>query len=156
MRLIIRAGGLIRTGPERALIDDYLKRASGLITRTGFLSISEQEIDLKKCKSRTEETQKIFAGLPKSTKLIVLDERGKSIKSREIAKKLSTTQADGFDSFLFAIGGADGFDSAEIPAQAEKWSFGSQTWPHKMVRVMAAEQMYRALSILAGTPYHRD
>lgn len=156
MKLIIRAGGLLRTGPERQLVDDYIKRANGLINRCGFLSLAEQEIDLKKSRNRADETQKILAGLSSSVKVIVLDERGKTPTSRQIAKKLRETQGDGFESFVLAIGGADGFEPTGLPSGIERWAFGSQTWPHKLVRVMAAEQMYRALSILAGTPYHRD
>ncbi len=156
MKLIIRAGGSMRSGPERDLVDDYLKRANGLTARCGLHSVSEYEIDVKKCKSRSEETQKILSGLSSSSKLVVLDERGKSVTSRQIANQISNAQADGIDSFIFAIGAADGFEPGDIPRGAIKWSFGQQTWPHKLVRVMAAEQMYRALSILAGTPYHRD
>lgn len=156
MKLILRAGGLLRGGPERQLVDDYLIRANGLVARCGFLSLSEQEVDLKKCKNRSEETQKILSCITSSTKMIVLDERGKTPTSRQISQKLRQTQLDGFESLVFAIGGADGFEPSDIPTGAEKWAFGTQTWPHKLVRVMAAEQMYRALSILAGTPYHRD
>jgi len=156
MKLIIRAGGSMRSGPERELVDDYVKRANGLISRCGFHSFAEQEIDVKKCKSRSEETQKILSGISNRSKLIVLDERGKSVTSRQIAQTLTAAQIDGQESFIFAIGAADGFEPSELPAGAVKWSFGQQTWPHKLVRVMAAEQMYRALSILAGSPYHRD
>jgi len=156
MKLIIRAGSLLRSGPERDLVDDYVKRANGLVSRCGFLPLAEQEIDLKKCRDRSDETQKILTGITSSSKLVVLDERGKSPSSRDIAQKLRGAQSDGADGFILAIGGADGFDPSELPSGVEKWSFGRQTWPHKLVRVMAAEQMYRALSILAGTPYHRD
>lgn len=156
MKLLIRAGGVMRSGPERDLVDDYIKRANGLTARCGFHSLSEQEIDVKKCKSRSDETRKILSGLTSSSKLIVLDERGKSVSSRQIATTIQHTQAEGLESFVFAIGAADGFEPSELPPGTTKWSFGQQTWPHKLVRVMAAEQMYRALSILAGSPYHRD
>lgn len=156
MKLIIRAGGVLRKSPERELVDDYLKRANGLVARCGLGSIQEQEIDLKKCKDRSAETLKILSGFSNSSKLIVLDERGKTPTSRQIAGKLQQAQSDGFDNFVVAIGGADGFEPRAVPTGVEKWAFGTQTWPHKLVRIMAAEQMYRALSILAGTPYHRD
>ncbi len=155
MKLIIRAAGTVRIGPERTLVDDYLKRANGLTSRCGFHSVSEQEIDLRKCKSRSEETQKLFYDHHRSVRYIALDERGENLTSRQIAKTLSVWQMDGTDICL-VIGGADGFEPSDLPNMVHKWSFGSQTWPHKLVRVMAAEQMYRALSILANTPYHRD
>lgn len=153
MKLIIRAAGVIRSGPERELIDDYLKRANGLTSRCGFHSVSEQEIETKKLRNRREETERLFqeTGL----KYIALDERGKHLRSREIAGQFKSWQADRQD-ICFVIGGADGHDASALPVNITKWSFGAATWPHKLVRVMAAEQIYRALSILAKTPYHRD
>jgi len=156
MKLVIRAGGIIRACPERDLIDEYIKRANGLTARSGFLALAEEEIDLKKCRNRSEATEKIFSGIGTTSKLIILDEKGKGQTSRDISKSLLSAQQDGIAAFILAIGGADGFDPQLIPGHAQKWSFGPQTWPHKLVRVMAAEQMYRALSILAGSPYHRD
>ena len=156
MRITLRSGGIIRSGPERELIDDYLKRANGLTRNTGFQSVSEDQIDLKKEKSRAEETHKLLPDLPASTCRVILDERGKSVSSRDIAKYLARARDDGYSECVFVIGGADGFEPAGIPAGTQKWSFGVQTWPHKLVRVMLAEQVYRALSILAGSPYHRD
>lgn len=94
--------------------------------------------------------------MPPGAKLIVMDERGKSLSSRDISKKVSKLRDDGISELIIVIGGADGFEPSAIPNGAEKWSFGNQTWPHKLVRVMLAEQLYRALSILSGSPYHRD
>jgi len=156
MKIIIRAGGVIRSGAERDLIDDYIKRANGLARGTGFTSIEEQQVDLRRAKSRAEETQILFQGISGKTKVVIFDERGKNPTSRKISQHLSNWRSDGISELTLLIGGADGFEPAHIPPQAIKWAFGSQTWPHKMVRVMASEQIYRALSILAGTPYHRD
>lgn len=85
-----------------------------------------------------------------------MDERGKALTSRQIAQQLAHWRDNGISEAHFVIGGADGFEPANIPARAVRWSFGTQVWPHKLVRVMLCEQLYRALSILAGTPYHRD
>ena len=155
MKLIIRAGGHIRSGPERELIDDYMKRSHGLARACGFHSVTEQEIDLKKCKDRAEESQRLFQNPSNSIQFIALDERGKNLTSRQISQILVNAQPESRDICL-VIGGADGFEPANIPPGAIKWSFGAQTWPHKLVRVLAAEQIYRALSIIAKTPYHRD
>lgn len=146
----------MRQGPERDLVDDYLNRALLLARQTGFLSVEEQAIDVRNCKSRTEETLKIFDGIPKSALCIALDERGKTLSSRQIAKAFSKARDDGLSEIYLVIGAADGFDPSAVPANVSKWALGPQTWPHKLVRVMIAEQCYRALSILAGTPYHRD
>ena len=156
MKIFLRAGGVIRTGAERDLIDDYIKRANGLARGTGFTSIEEQQIDLRRAKSRAEETQVLFQGIPENAIIIILDERGKALTSRKISNQLIDWRSDGNSSVIIMIGGADGFEPANIPTGVIKWSFGHQTWPHKMVRVMASEQIYRALSIIAGTPYHRD
>lgn len=156
MKLTLRAGGNIRSGPERDMIDDYMKRASGLARSQGFHSVIEQQIDLKSCKNRTQETEKLLSSIPSHAKLILMDERGKSLTSRKLAQNISNLRNDGFSELYLVIGGADGFDPALIPPGTQKWAFGVQTWPHKLLRVMLTEQIYRALTILAGTPYHRD
>lgn len=155
MRVSLRAAGMMRSGPERDLVDDYLVRADRLARGQGFLSVSEDAVDTSRCKNRAEATQRIL-NVPEDTKLILLDERGKSLTSRELSKLLARTRDDGVSSLAFIIGPADGFDPASIPPGLQRISFGKQTWPHKLVRVMLAEQLYRALSILSGSPYHRD
>lgn len=160
MKLILRAGGVLRTGPEKSLVEDYLTRAQGLARGTGFRSVEEQAVELKGQFDRAAETAKLLSVVTSSDELIILDERGKSPTSRDIAKHFAQLRDDGVGASYMIIGGADGFEPSVIkdmrPGRITKWSFGSQTWPHKMVRVMAAEQIYRALSILAKTPYHRD
>lgn len=160
MKIILRAGNVLRNGPEKTLIDDYMARAKGLARGTGFISVEEQAIELKGQNDRAAETTKLLSGIGPSDELILLDERGKSPTSRNIAKHFRTLRDDGVSASYILIGGADGFEPSVVrdlrPGRITKWSFGAQTWPHKMVRVMAAEQIYRSLSILAGTPYHRD
>ena len=149
----------MRAGPERDLVDDYIKRALSLSRQTGFISVNEQAIDLKRCKSRSEETVKLLGNIPNTAKIIILDEHGKSLKSRHMAQYLLDWQKDTISDCFIIIGGADGFDPVTLKRAAPDalyWSFGAQTWPHKLVRVMMAEQIYRALSILAKAPYHRD
>jgi len=156
MKLVLRAGGSMRSGPERDLVDDYLKRAHGLARGLGFLDVEEQPVELGKCKNRTEETEKLTGGLADGAAVFVLDERGKSLSSRQLSQTLARLRDDGLSSAVFLIGGADGFEPSALPPGVRKISFGTQTWPHKLVRVMLAEQIYRALTILAGSPYHRD
>ena len=137
-----------------------MTRAQGLARGTGFLSVEEQAVELKGQHDRAAETAKLLSAVTASDELILLDERGKSPTSREIARHFSRLRDDGIPTSYLVIGGADGFEPSVVkdirPGRITKWSFGAQTWPHKMVRVMAAEQIYRALSILARTPYHRD
>ena len=156
MKISLRACGIIRSGPEREMIDDYLQRAQGLARGTGFLSVDEQQVDLRSAKTRAHETQVLLGDVPAGAKLVIFDERGKTPTSRQISKQFASWRDDGISQLVLVIGGADGFEPSAIPAGATRWAFGPQTWPHKMVRLMAAEQIYRALSILARTPYHRD
>ena len=155
-KIILRAGGTLRSGPEREMVDDYINRAALLARQTGFISVEEQAVDVRSCKSRAEETRKLFDSIPNTALCIALDERGKALTSRRIAGTFAQARDDGQSEIYLVIGAADGFAPDEIPQTVRKWSFGAQTWPHKMVRVMMAEQIYRALSILGGTPYHRD
>jgi 23S rRNA (pseudouridine1915-N3)-methyltransferase len=156
MKIILRAGGVMRSGPERELVDDYLQRANGLARGTGFLSVEEQQVDLRNCKTRAIETQTLLGDISSGSKLVIFDERGETPTSRQISQQFATWRDDGFGQLILVIGGADGFEPSEIPAGTTRWAFGAQTWPHKMVRMMASEQIYRALSILARSPYHRD
>ena len=125
------------------------------IVRTGA-QWRELPVELGKCKNRTEETEKLTGGLPDGAAVFVLDERGKPLTSRQLSQTLARLRDDGLPSAVFLIGGADGFEPSALPPGVRKISFGTQTWPHKLVRVMLAEQIYRALTILAGSPYHRD
>jgi len=158
MKLVLRAGGVLRSGPERDLTNDYLNRARHLSRNLGFSHIEEQQIDLRSAKTRADETRLVLPkDMDKITGLtVILDERGKALTSRLMAKQLANWRDDGQKQINFVIGGADGFESELIPASVIRWAFGPQTWPHKLVRVMMAEQIYRSLSILASTPYHRD
>ena len=137
------------------MVDDYLLRANGLARGCGFHSVSETQIDVRSAKTRREETEHIVRGLNPADKLIILDERGKAQTSTGIAQQLSEWRDERISETVFAIGAADGFDPAALPPNAILWSFGKTVWPHKLVRVMISEQVYRALSILAGSPYHR-
>ena len=156
MKITLRAAGLIKSGPEREMIDDYLRRANGLGRGLGIPSVTESAIDLRGAKTRKDETEALCGGYPATDIFIALDERGKSMTSRKIAQQFAAWRDDGRKSVVITIGGADGFEQSALPAGTVKWSFGTQTWPHKLVRVMLAEQIYRALTIMAGTPYHRD
>ena len=127
MKITLRAGGIIRSGAERDLIDDYLKRANGLARGTGFTSIDEQQVDLRSAKSRADETKTLLHGLPSGSKLVIFDERGKTPSSRQISKHISDWRNDGITQLIFVIGGADGFEPEHIPAGTTRWAFGPQT-----------------------------
>lgn len=155
MKIILRASGLMKSGPERDMVDDYITRARHLGRGLGIPDISESAVDTRSAKSRSAETQTLLSPYA-GAKIIVLDERGKNLTSRQMASQITKWRDAAESELVFAIGGADGFEPGDIPPGAVKWSFGSHVWPHKLVRVMLSEQIYRSLSIMANTPYHRD
>ena len=155
MRITLRAHGRLGRGPEREMTDDYLRRASQLARGTGFRDVVEDEVETKGKVDRTVQTRALLDGVPDGATVVLMDERGKSLTSAAIARQLLIWRDDGVGELYILIGPADGYDPTLLPASATRWAFGTQTWPHKLLRVMLAEQLFRALSILAGTPYHR-
>jgi 23S rRNA (pseudouridine1915-N3)-methyltransferase len=93
--------------------------------------------------------------LPDSAVLILLDERGKALGSEDFANLIGRFRDDGKRDLMIAIGGADGLDPELVARADAQICFGKMTWPHQLVRIMAAEQLYRAVTILSGHPYHR-
>lgn len=156
MKLRISAIGRIRSGPERELVDDYLNRCSVTGRAIGIGPLTETQIDNRSLKSKTDESRALAESLGADVKFIMLDERGKAFKSPDLARKLGEWHDAGCREAVFCIGGADGHDHKALPKPDLMLAFGPAVWPHKLVRVMLAEQIYRAVSILAGTPYHRE
>jgi 23S rRNA (pseudouridine1915-N3)-methyltransferase len=93
--------------------------------------------------------------LPAGSALILLDERGKTIGSEDFAKLLETLKDNGRRDLMVAIGGADGLDPDLHQKADYVINLGRMTWPHQLVRILIAEQLYRAVTILSGHPYHR-
>ena len=112
------------------------------------------EVEARK-PGKAAEAEAILARSQDAT-LIACDERGRAMGSRAFAARIAALRDDGVRHLAFAIGGADGLDPDLVAASSQALSFGPQTWPHALARAMLAEQVYRAATILAGTPYHRD
>lgn len=160
MRLVVAAVGKLRSGPESALVHDYLRRARDLGRQIGFAGFDLQEVDAPKTltgpKRQAREGALLLGAAPDSAMLIALDERGKNLASEDFAAVLARGRDDGVKGAAFLIGGADGHDRTVMDAASLTLSFGAATWPHMLVRVMLAEQLYRAMTILSGHPYHRS
>lgn len=156
MRLEIRAIGRMKTGPERDLVDDYLARATAQARSLGLGPAQEREFDPRNLKDKAAETDALTADLEPGAFIIALDETGKALRSQDLAELIATHRDDGTRQAVFLIGGADGHARDRLPPGAALVSFGKATWPHKLVRAMLAEQIYRAVSIIAGSPYHRE
>lgn len=151
MRLLIAAIGRIKAGPEQQLLHDYTKRLPWKIDCKEF-DVKHADVSARK----TKEGEQLLDACQKYQRIIALDESGKTLSSREFAEWLGKAQGQGVSSFAFVIGGADGLSEAVLKKAHLTWSLGRVTWPHMLVRGMLAEQLYRAHSILAKHPYHRD
>lgn len=135
-------------------MDDYVARADRAGRSVGLHPVTELELEPKGA-SREERSAALLAAAPAGARRIVLDERGRALASDAFACKLTDLRDAGARDAAFVIGEADGLTEA-ARAQADfVLAFGPQTWPHRLVRVMLAEQIYRAIAILAGSPYHR-
>lgn len=139
MLLHIVARGKIGRSPEAELVDRYLKRIQW---PTKVTELSDRG-------GKTPE-------LPDSSVSVVLDERGEALSSMELARKLEAWRDEGKREARFGIGAADGHDEEQRRRADLLLSFGSATWPHLLARAMLAEQLFRATSILANHPYHRE
>ena len=154
MKVTVCAVGRLRTGPELELISDYLERCSKPGRSSGLGPASVVEVEDKKNLGMEAEAALLERAIPAGAVLVTLDERGDLVSSPEFAARVAGWRDAGRD-LAFVIGGADGIAPA-LRAKAD-WSlsFGRMVWPHMLVRVMLAEQLYRAATILAGSPDHR-
>lgn len=155
MRIHICAVGRLRAGPERDLIDDYLTRFDRIGQTLGLGPAVVHEVENRKGGGMKAEAALLDRAIPAGALVCCLDERGTIMSSPEFALQLSGWRDQGRQDLAFVIGGADGIDPALRSRADLSLSFGKMVWPHMLARVMLAEQLYRAASILAGSPYHR-
>lgn len=159
MKVTIAAIGRLKAGPEREMLDRYLKRAEAAGRRLGLaFAIREMpESRAATAAQRKHQEAAVLLGIsPPGAPIVALDEAGKSIDSAAFAARLAGWRDGGITEATFVIGGADGL-GPELLARADlRLAFGAMTWPHQLVRIMLAEQFYRAVTILAGHPYHRE
>ncbi len=149
------AVGRLRSGPERDLIADYTQRFDRTGRALSLGPLTEHEVEDKKNAGMAAEAELLARVVPQGAVLVTLDERGKLLTSPEFATQLARWRDAGRQDVAFVIGGADGIDPS-LRAKADfSISFGQMVWPHMLVRVMLAEQLYRAANILSGGPYHR-
>jgi 23S rRNA (pseudouridine1915-N3)-methyltransferase len=154
MRLQIAAVGRLKSGPELSLVQDYVARFAKTGRALGLPAVELTEVEDKTGRGMAAEGLLLEKALQPGAFLIALDERGEQLTSPEFATLLAR-QRDAARDVAIVIGGADGIDPA-LRARADQLiSFGRMVWPHMLVRVMLAEQLYRAATILAGSPYHR-
>ena len=159
MRLWILAIGNMRGTPEGALCEDFADRARKLGRNLGFSAVAVEELPVARHREAPlrmkDEAARLAARLPEGAHVVMLDARGKGMTSEDFAEMLGALRDLGTRDLAFVIGGPDGL--AALPGQkpGRSLAFGPQTWPHLLARALLSEQIYRAIAILAGHPYHR-
>ncbi|MDO8295069.1 MAG: 23S rRNA (pseudouridine(1915)-N(3))-methyltransferase RlmH [Caulobacter sp.] len=154
MKITILTVGRLGRAPEALLARDYAERATASGRSLGLGPVEVVEVEARKPGKAAEA--EVLAPHLKDAHVIACDEHGTVRPSRDFAGQIGRLRDDGVRRLVFLIGGADGLDPAILAAADGRLAFGPQTWPHALARAMLAEQVYRAVTILAGSPYHRD
>lgn len=159
MRLLIAAVGKLKQGPERELYAHYLARAEALGRSLSLSPLASLELSESKAPSAearcAAEADALLAKVPSGHTLISLDPAGKMLSSEAFAAALAKYRDGGAGGLTFLIGGADGLGQTVRDKADMVLSLGPLTLPHGLARIVLAEQLYRAMTILAGHPYHR-
>jgi 23S rRNA (pseudouridine1915-N3)-methyltransferase len=159
MRIVVAAIGRLKQGPERELAERYRKRAADAGRKAGLSAVDIVEIKESRAgeaaRRMLEESIAVANLIPERAVTVILDARGESMSSESFAGRLHEWRQQNKPALVFIVGAADGL----APSLKEKASlalaFGAATWPHQLIRIMLLEQLYRAVTILAGHPYHR-
>jgi 23S rRNA (pseudouridine1915-N3)-methyltransferase len=160
MKLTIIAVGRMKSGPETELFARYADRTAKAGRQMGISALPCRELaesrNPRTNARRDEEAAAMVASLSPGAVAIALDEHGEDMDSPAFAALLRTHLDGGTGELAFLIGGPDGHGEAARAAARKTIRFGKLTWPHQIVRVLLAEQLYRAVTILSGHPYHRE
>lgn len=160
MKVVIAAVGKLKAGPERELYERYAKRlgTAGKPAGAGPLEIIEITESRKggAAERCAEEAKQLAEKVPEGSHLVALDVAGKPCSSADIASLIRQSREAGHPAIVFAIGGPDGHGAEVTEKAAQSISLGAITLPHGLARVVLAEQLYRAMTILTGHPYHRS
>jgi 23S rRNA (pseudouridine1915-N3)-methyltransferase len=160
MRLVIAAVGRLKQGPERELFAHYLARAEALGRKLKLTPVTAIEIAESRAQNESErmraEAKALLAKISPGDKVICLDRRGDDLDSEAFSRALRAFRDSGAPGLVYAIGGPDGLAGAALERANLIVSFGRTTLPHGLVRIVLIEQIYRAMTILSGHPYHRS
>jgi 23S rRNA (pseudouridine1915-N3)-methyltransferase len=159
MRLRILAIGQARGTSEGALVEDFVDRARKIGRGLGIAAVAVEELPVSRARDvatrMKEEARRLSDRLPDGAHIVLLDAKGKGMTSEDFADFLGALRDAGTRDLAFVIGGPDGLGALPGKKSGRSLAFGPQTWPHLLARVLLSEQIYRALTILAGHPYHR-
>ncbi|WP_428648426.1 23S rRNA (pseudouridine(1915)-N(3))-methyltransferase RlmH [Roseibium sp.] len=159
MRFTLSCIGRMKAGADKDLFDRYLDRARKTGRGLGITDVALHEMPESRAQRpedrKADEAKALLGGLAGGARLVVLDENGKNLTSPKFSERLEAWKDEGVPEVVFAIGGADGH-GAEVLSRADlKLALGAMTWPHQIARILLAEQIYRAMTIQSGHPYHR-
>lgn len=159
MKITVLAIGRLARSPETELVKTYVERATNAGRALGLGPVEVVEVEARK-PGKAAEAEVLRPHLADASQgekwVIACDEHGAARSSRAFAEEIAGFRDRGVRRLVFVIGGADGLDGELLAKANGKLAFGPQTWPHALARAMLAEQVYRAVTILAGSPYHRD
>lgn len=159
VRLWIFAIGHMRGTSEGMLCDDFTERARKTGRSLGFTAVAVEELPVSRHRDvamrMKDEGERLAARLPDGAHIVLLDARGKGMTSEDFAEMLGALRDAGTRDLAFVIGGPDGLGPLPGKKAGRSLAFGPQTWPHLLARALLSEQIYRAISILGGHPYHR-
>ena len=155
MRISLIVVGRLSRTVEGKLAEDYARRAEATGRALGLTPVDIVEVEARK-PGKAAEGEAILAAVGEGTHLIACDEHGEAFASRAFSERIAKLRDQGERRLALVVGGADGLSPDVLAAAKSRLAFGPQTWPHALVRVMLAEQVYRATTLLAGGPYHRD
>lgn len=159
MRFTLSCVGKMKAGAEKDLLERYLDRARKTGRSLGITDVRVVELSESRAQRpedrKTEEATALLASVTGGARIVVLDENGKNLSSADFSRKLEAWKDQGVSDVVFAIGGADGHGSELIARADLKLALGAMTWPHQIARILLAEQIYRAMTIQSGHPYHR-
>lgn len=160
MKISICAIGRMKAGAERDLVEDYLKRARGLGRTVGISAIECADAPESPLDQQTQrivrEAETFRKLMPQGAFVIALDATGKMFSTEDLSVWLQQRLAGGTSQLAFLIGGPDGHAPETLKNAGLVLSLGAMTWPHRLVRVMLVEQIYRSVTIIANHPYHRS
>ena len=159
MRVIVAAVGRLKAEHFRAGCADYLARMERALPGVTFEVVEVKAAARASgtaAQWKAREAEALLASVPPGARLVALDERGKPRASRAFAEWLGKLRDTAVPAVCFVLGGPDGLDESVRARAQELLSFGPATMPHELARLVLLEQLYRATSILTGSPYHRD
>lgn len=153
------AVGRLKAGPERKLADAWLERAATLGRSAGISAVAIAEIPESRAATAAlrmaDESARLRAGVAGEAVMVALDSGGRDVSSEEFAAMVGNWRDGGTGTLAFLIGGPDGLAPDIKASAAHCLAFGRMTWPHRLVRIMLLEQVYRSVTILVNHPYHR-